>query len=94
MEIERMKRDLLILTPVEKLPKREHNPTQQHDMIGILNGFMAMSAKIAQVQFGGTDFANVTVAYQCIFNAVKLHGYPVKVCIRNGGLYLIKKNIT
>lgn len=88
-----MKRDLLILTPVEELPKRKHNPTEMHDLIGTLEGFMAMSAKIVQVQLSATDFKNIMVANQSFTIAIRKYGYPIKVHIRNGGLYLIKKDI-
>lgn len=94
MEIERMKRDLLILTPVKELPKNEYNLAQQHDIIGTLEGFMAMSAKIVKVQFDSTDYMNLGTAGDAFRNAIRNHGYPIKACLRNGGLYLIKKNIT
>ena len=94
MEIERMKRSKLILTPVKELPKREYNSTWQHDMIGTLEAFESMACKIAQVKIDEFDFANIDVARRALDFAIREHSYPFKVCIRNGGLYLIKKNIT
>lgn len=88
-----MKRNKMILTPVEKLPDKDNNRMDFKDIIGTLEAFMCMKAKIVEVKLGKSDYMNLGVAGDCFRNSVKRYHYPIKVCMRNGGLYLIKKDI-
>lgn len=80
----------LILTPVKELPKRTYG-AKTHDIIGTLETFMDMNCKIAKIELGIGDYANLNVAADAFQNVITRHGYPFKVSRRDGGLYLIKK---
>jgi hypothetical protein len=88
-----MKRNKLILTPVEELPEFVHGVTQC-DVAGTIEEFFGMDCKIVRVDFSKDNYTSVDSAKGAFNKALRDYGYPIKTSIRNGGLYLIKKDIT
>jgi hypothetical protein len=87
-----MKRNKIVLTPVEELPK-EHRCDSQHNIFSTLNQFMESDHRIVKVELSSSDYDGCYAAYSAFRRGARAYKLPVKVCIRNGGLYLIKKDI-
>lgn len=86
-------RRIIKLTPVKELPKKCYI-SHQHDLQKIFDEFLAMPHEIVKVELDRTNYTNIKSAYQSFINAVNTYKYPVKVALRQGEIYLVKKKIT
>lgn len=88
-----MKKRLLRITPVEELPKNIRTPSQSHDLVKIFDEFMGMSCKFAKVHIDRDDYACIHKCADSFRSAVLNYKYPINITIRQGDLYLVKKDI-
>lgn len=70
------------------LPKRENFKLKV-----IFNEFIAMNVKVAKVNLDPDDYKSITVARSVLGNAAKRHDVPVKVRLRNGEIYFVRKDM-
>lgn len=81
------------LVVVDELPtvtdKRYHN----NNVGAYLDEFMNMNAKIARLEFNVGEYSRIESARQSVYQSIRTHGFPIKVCVRNRELYLVRKDI-
>lgn len=86
------KRRTIKLTPVEELPKVRNVP-HQHDLCKIFDEFMSMPNKIVRVELDINSYTNIKAAYASFNQSAVNYCYPIKVVLRQGDIYFVKKNI-
>ena len=77
---------------VDRIPeKRERFPYK--NLRSVLDEFMNMNIKLAMVDSIENDYKNANVAYSVLRNAVERYGYPIKVYLHDGSVYLKRRDI-
>ena len=79
----------MTLTPVEFLPKKKIHA--YNEVREVIKEFMDSDAKIARIDYSDREYENSFILYTSIRAAAKTLKYPVKACLRNHQVYLIKK---
>lgn len=74
------------LIPVEFVPKRRG----RHHLQDLIEEFMRGSDKIVKIDFFERDYKSAKVCRSCLGVAAKHSGYPIKVLLREGVVYLSK----
>lgn len=74
------------LTPVEKIPGRKA-PNRWGT---VLDEFMAMDAKIVEIDVVAEGYKSAKSAYSAIWYAIKKSQYGIKFYIRDNKIYLQK----
>lgn len=75
------------LIPLEELPKRK---PQNNKIAYVLDEFMAMDAKIVEIDPIAEGYANSASLYGLFHVNIKRYGYPCKAFVRNKKIYLTK----
>lgn len=76
-------------TEVKELPGKKYVP--KFAMRDALNEFMKMNIKAAKLENHG--YKNSRNAYTAFYKAAKKWAFPVDVCMRNGEVYLIRRDM-
>ncbi len=74
------------LIPVEAVPKRQG----RHHLQDLIEEFMKSDAKVVKIDLSKHDYKSTKVCRSCLGVAAKLSGYPIKVSLREGNVYLSK----
>lgn len=75
---------------VERLPEKRR---PKKSLKNLFNEFMNMNIKLAKVDLNERDYKSVAVAYSVLRNAAKKHDYPIKVYLRDGNVYFMRRDI-
>lgn len=79
---------------VDELPKIDSARHNEHKNLNeYLDAFMKRNIKIAKVVFRPDEYNTLEAAYICIRRAARSYGYPITVHKRNGGLYVMRKDL-
>ena len=79
---------------VTEIPEKvERGGRRKGEMLHRLRKFMATNVKYAKVEFTADDYVSPVSCYQSCRSAVKRHVLPFDVKIRNGDVYLIRRDI-
>lgn len=83
--------------PVTDIPKRKiKKPTESCDYKPIrlyLQEFMQTGNKYVRVVYDTLDYASALSAQNAFIKSVKNTGYPISVIVRQGDIYLMRKDI-
>ncbi|NCE64149.1 hypothetical protein D1159_05990 [Pseudoflavonifractor sp. 524-17] len=74
------------LIPVEAVPKRRG----KHRLQDLMEEFMRGDADVVKIDFSERDYKSAKVCRSCLGVAAKHSGYPIKVWLREGVVYLSK----
>lgn len=74
------------LTPVESLPERR----MRKDLQQMIMDFVESDLEVVRVDYTDSDYKSQKVCYGCLHTAAKRSGFSIRVCIRNGQIYIIK----
>lgn len=78
---------------VDDLPKKTTQKHRTNNISGYLEEFVNMNVKFAKLEFHAGEYSRIESARQSIHQSVRTHGFPIKVCVRNRELYLVRKDI-
>ena len=78
----------MTLTPVKTLPKRA--VCSKNDIEKLLQDFVSSCMKIARVDYSNIEYESSTTLRTSLYYAIERSNVPVRVCIRNHQVYLIK----
>jgi hypothetical protein len=79
---------------VTEIPaKVERGGRKKGEMIYRLRKFMDSDVKIVKIEFTLEDYIGPASCYQSYRQAIKRHVLPIDVKIRNGDVYLIRRDI-
>lgn len=76
-------------TKVNELPGKKN--TSKFEMRDALNEFMNMNVKIVKLEKHG--YKNARNAYAAFYKAARTWTLPIDVCMRNGEVYLIRRDM-
>lgn len=71
-----------------KVPKADHHKYGEE-----LAAFMRMNVKIVRVDYRKGEFQHSYSAYRSLTQAIQRHALPIDVCLRNGKIYLVRRDI-
>ncbi len=74
------------LIPVEAVPKRRG----RHHLQDLIEEFARSDAQVVKIDFSEHDYKSEKVCRSCLGVAAKHSGYPIKVSLREGVVYLSK----
>lgn len=74
------------LIPVEAVPKRR----SRHHLQDLIAEFVKSDDKVVKIDFSDHDYKSAKVCRSCLGVAAKQSGYPIKVSLREGIVYLSK----
>lgn len=74
------------LTPVENLPKKG----LRHDLQGIIKEFAESNQRNVLIVLKDGEYKSIGVCRSCFGVAIKKSGYAIRVCTRDGKVYLTK----
>ena len=74
------------LIPVEAVPKRRG----RHHLQDLIEEFVRSDAQVVKIDFSEHDYKSEKVCRSCLGVAAKHSGYPIKVSLREGVVYLSK----
>lgn len=77
--------------PVDKVPGRMNSP--DHPVLAYLDEFMAMNEKVVRVELDNGEYLDYKSCYSSFCKAVRNGGYPVKVTMSQGIVYLQRKDM-
>lgn len=84
----------MVLIEIEELPKTERRIERDHkDLLDYLEQFMAMNTKYAWVVYEPNEYSSSISAYSTITRACFRYNLPIKVCLRNDDLYLMRTDM-
>ena len=78
----------MTLTPVKSLPKK--TCFGKNNVRKILEDFVSSDMVIARVDYHAGEYKNSYTLYSTIHKAIKLKELPIRICMRNQQVYLIK----
>lgn len=78
---------------VDELPEKTNQKYRTNNLIGYLEEFMKMNTKIVRVDFDLGEYSRIESARQAIYQSIRTHGFPIKLCLRNRVIYLVRKDI-
>lgn len=64
-----------------------------HKLQGELEEFMNMNVEAAEVSFIANEYKSTNSCYSSLYKSIKRFGYPIQVVVRDGKLYLIRKDM-
>ena len=76
-------------TVVKEVPNR----TVKKHLYSILDEVLTMNAKFVKVEFDKNEYKHVGSAQSNLCDAAKRYGFPMRVSVINGELYIIRKDI-
>ena len=74
------------LIPVEAVPKRRG----RHHLQDLIEEFVKSDDKVVKIDFSDHDYKSAKVCLSCLGVAAKQSGYPIRVSLREGIVYLSK----
>lgn len=74
------------LIPVEAVPKRRG----RHHLQDLIEEFIRSDERVVKIDFSDHDYKSEKVCRSCLGVAAKKSGYPIKVSLREGVVYLSK----
>ena len=74
------------LESVEKIPER----MSRHHLQDIIKEFVESDSKNVMIVLNDREYKSPRVCYECMMVAVKRSGYKIRVCTREGKVYLTK----
>lgn len=79
---------------VREIPSETYKPKREKGYLKAkLNKFMGMHVKYAKVVFTVYDYIGPVSCYNSYRSAVKRYVFPIDVKMRNGEIYLIRRDI-
>lgn len=79
---------------VKEIPAKANNPRRKKGELKLyLERFIQQNIKIAKVDFGPEDYFAMIGAYNSMRLACKRHVLPIDVTMRNGEVYLVRRDI-
>ena len=78
----------MTLTPVKSLPKR--TTFGYNDLEKVLKEFVSSGMTIARIDYRPDEYRSHDVLYSGVHVTIKRLGLTVKVCMRNGEVYLMR----
>lgn len=75
---------------VERLPETRR---QYKSLKNMFDEFLNMNVKMAKVDLTEHDYKNISIGYRVLYNSVKRWDVPIKVCMRNGEVYFVRRDI-
>ena len=73
----------------EGLPNTRH----YNSLVRYFEEFMALNVKTVKVEYGVDEYANPKSAQSTMINSIRRNGFPIQVNVRNGELYLTRKDM-
>lgn len=89
----------MTFVPVDELPKTNRGRkvgddfSEYHHYKNELDSFIKMNARIVKVNYLTNEFASYRSAYKSLYDAIKRAGYPINAHVRNGEVYLVRRDI-
>lgn len=78
----------MILQPVDYIPEKPSTLNLKHNLYEMLEDFVTRGIKYAKVQYDDSEYVSRDYARTAIHTCIKKNGFPIRVCMRNGSLYL------
>ena len=78
---------------VKEIPARSKSKHEKGYMKTWMDKFMSQGVKTVKVVFDDDDYSGPLSCYQAYRNGVARHVYPVDVKLRNGKVYLIRRDM-
>lgn len=71
------------------------NPTKKKytKLEGYLREFINMDVKVVTVHFDEHEYKSASSCYKSLYNAIRRYTLPVDVVLRNGEVYLVRRDM-
>lgn len=77
------------------LPKKGHGRGRRqakHNITNIIEDFLDSGVEVGKVHYTAKDYGSMNSAYKSIYASIQNGHYPVRITVRNGELYLVRRS--